>query len=184
MRSVFVLSGEMIYAYCRFSLWEEIFQVLMLLYAFLHLCTFQNDPTLLPSSYFYSELLILHRDERLQRGRTTLEDLNLDCCKTGTVTLKFSRQKYSKAVGRNVWEWIREKSAIEIMANSCCWHQRWVLLSNAYVFSIFRMAHFQFEISDDEEEVCTKWSSPVVNNCRKSSNFVLDEVIFQACFTF
>lgn len=130
------------------------------------------------------KLLILHRDERLQRGRTTLEDLNLDCCKTGTVTLKFSRQKYSKAVGRNVWEWIREKSAIEIMANSCCWHQRWVLPSNAYVFSIFRMAHFQFEISDDEEEVCTKWSSPVVNNCRKSSNFVLDEVIFQACFTF
>ena len=154
----------MIYAYCRFSLWEEIFQVLMLLYAFLHLCTFQNDPTLLPSSliYFYverSSSLILHRDERLQRGRTTLEDLNLDCCKTGTVTLKFSRQKYSKAVGRNVWEWIREKSAIEIMANSCCWHQRWVLKQTPTFFPIFRMAHFQFEISDDEEEVCTKWSS-------------------------
>lgn len=113
------------------------------------------------------KLLILHRDERLQRGRTTLEDLNLDCCKTGTVTLKFSRQKYSKAVGRNVWEWIREKSAIEIMANSCCWHQRWVLKQTPTFFPIFRMAHFQFEISDDEEEVCTKWSSPVVN-CRKS----------------
>ena len=48
MRSHFgVLSGEMIYAYCGFSPGEEIFQVLREEYAFLHLCTFQNDPSLL-----------------------------------------------------------------------------------------------------------------------------------------
>ena len=141
----------MIYAYCRFSLREKKFFRCSCFST--HFFTFVlSKMTLLCFSHIFlrwtEQLLILHRDERLQRGRTTLEDLNLDCCKTGTVTLKFSRQKYSKAVGRNVWEWIREKSAIEIMANSCCWHQPSEMSSqaNAYVFSHF--SHGSFPIWD------------------------------------